>query len=48
VLMRFALRQYYASPLYVPASAAPPEMDGSAFPVSGPVAHRSGIAPPQS
>jgi predicted PurR-regulated permease PerM len=49
VLVRFALRQYYASPLYVPASAAPPpEIDGSAFPVSGPVAHRSEIAPPQS
>jgi predicted PurR-regulated permease PerM len=37
VLMRFALRQYYASPLYVPASTGPPpEIDGSSFPVDRP------------
>ena len=37
VLMCFALRQYYASALYVPASTGPPsEIDGSSFPINRP------------
>jgi predicted PurR-regulated permease PerM len=37
VLMRFALRQYYASALYVPAPTGPPsEIDGSSFPINRP------------
>jgi len=48
VLMRFALRQYYASPLYTAASAAPPpEIDGLAFPVNRAAAHTSDVADPQ-
>ena len=35
VLMRFALRQYYASPFYAPvAAAAPQEIDGGEIPVA--------------
>lgn len=35
VLVRFSLRQYFASPLYAQAAAAsPPAMDGSVVPVT--------------
>jgi predicted PurR-regulated permease PerM len=48
VLMRFALRQYYASPFYAPASTAQrPEIDGSSFPVNGTIRH-SDVAGPQA
>jgi predicted PurR-regulated permease PerM len=48
VVMRFALRQYYASPFYAPASTAPPpEIAGSAFPVNRPTADHSNVAAPQ-
>jgi len=44
VLMRFALRQYYASALYVPApTGPPPEIDGSSFPVDRPTLRQPNV-----
>jgi predicted PurR-regulated permease PerM len=49
VLLRFALRQYYASPLYEPAATAPAApTTGLSFPANRPVAHRPEVVnPPQ-
>jgi len=44
VLMRFALRQYYASALYVPApTGPPPEIDASSFPVDRPTLRQPNV-----
>jgi len=42
--MRFALRQYYASALYVPApTGPPPEIDASSFPVDRPTLRQPNV-----
>jgi predicted PurR-regulated permease PerM len=50
VLMRFALRQYYASPLYAAVPAAPPlrQMDASVVAANGSTGHHADFAHPQS
>ena len=47
VLTRFALQQYYASPLYASASIAlSPETDGSGLPINRPTSELSKVADP--
>jgi predicted PurR-regulated permease PerM len=49
VLMRFALRQYYASPLYAAAPAAPlPKADASVLAATRRTGHQTDFANPQS
>jgi predicted PurR-regulated permease PerM len=48
VLMRFALRQYYASPIYAGMPAVPPKVDGSILPPGIRSDRHAELAPPQT
>ncbi len=49
VLMRFALRQYYASPLYAAAPVAPlPKVDASVLAANRSSGHHADLSHPRS